>query len=157
MCNQIRIGMFCLDDEEEFFIAQRIRDGHMIDMAAGTHQNEALENLGSVDDDEIPRIDSFDDMLMYARREEVRKAEGTEFQRKVWDFLMSTSPGDVLTYSEVAERIGNPGAHRAVANACASNRHAIVIPCHRVVRKDGKSSGYRWGNEVRSSILAAGL
>ena len=60
MGNQIRIGMFCLDDEEEFFIAQRLRDGHIIDMAAGIHQNEALENLGSMDDDEIPKIDLFD-------------------------------------------------------------------------------------------------
>ena len=157
MGNQIRIGMFCLDDEEEFFIAQRLRDGHIIDMAAGIHQNEALENLGSMDDDEIPKIDLFDDMMTDVRKEELRKAEGTGFQREVWDFLMNTSPGDVLTYSEVAEYIGHPGAHRAVANACASNRHAIVIPCHRVVRKDGKPSGYRWGEEVRVKILAAGL
>ena len=70
---------------------------------------------------------------------------GTAFQRRVWKCLQQTQPGETLSYSDVAKRIGSPGAARAVARACASNSIAVLIPCHRVVRSDGGLSGYRWG------------
>lgn len=78
---------------------------------------------------------------------------GTPFQQKVWNALLKTKPGETLTYSELAERIGAPRAVRAVASACGSNQIALLIPCHRIIRKDGKPSGYRWGIEKKEKIL----
>ena len=68
---------------------------------------------------------------------------------------MQTIPyGATRSYTEVASAIGDPKATRAVAQACASNRLAVVIPCHRVVRQDGEVSGYRWGIERKEKLLA---
>ena len=78
---------------------------------------------------------------------------GTPFQRIVWKTIRKIPRGEVRTYSQIAAEIGHPKAVRAVANACASNRLAILIPCHRVVRKDGKTSGYRWCTKRRESLL----
>lgn len=78
--------------------------------------------------------------------------QGTVFQQRVWHLLRQIKPGKTLSYTELAERIGNPNAVRAVAQACAANKLAVVIPCHRVVSKDGKVSGYRWG-VVRKKML----
>src|SRR5207245_691291 len=70
---------------------------------------------------------------------------GTAFQQKVWRALREIPPGKTVTYAQVASHIGSPKALRAVARACASNPTAVAIPCHRVVRSDGRPSGYRWG------------
>ncbi|MGM0632499.1 MAG: methylated-DNA--[protein]-cysteine S-methyltransferase, partial [Pseudomonadota bacterium] len=78
---------------------------------------------------------------------------GTAFQYRVWDVLRRIPPGETLSYQEVAERIGSPGASRAVAGACARNPLAVAIPCHRVVRQDGGISGYRWGVERKRLLL----
>ena len=78
---------------------------------------------------------------------------GTAFQQRVWDILRSIPPGETMTYAEVAAKSGCPGAVRAVANACASNKLAVAIPCHRVVRKGGALSGYRWGVERKAALL----
>ena len=59
-----------------------------------------------------------------------------------------------MSYTEIAERIGSPKAVRVVANACANNRHGIVVPCHRVLRSDGGISGYRWGVERKKQLIA---
>lgn len=80
--------------------------------------------------------------------------EGTEFQKKVWTDLKSIPVGKTASYSEIAQHIGSPKAVRAVANACANNRHGIVVPCHRVLRSDGGISGYRWGVERKKKIIA---
>ncbi len=80
---------------------------------------------------------------------------GTAFQLKVWNYLQSIPAGRVQTYSEVALAIGNPKAVRAVASACAANRIAIVVPCHRVIRGDGGLGGYRWGLDRKRSLLGA--
>jgi AraC family transcriptional regulator of adaptative response/methylated-DNA-[protein]-cysteine methyltransferase len=71
--------------------------------------------------------------------------KATVFQIKVWNYLQSIPYGDVQSYGEVAAAIGNPKATRAVARACAANRVALVIPCHRVIRGTGELGGYRWG------------
>lgn len=78
---------------------------------------------------------------------------GTAFQVRVWNALREIPAGATLSYKEIAERIGAPGAARAVARACAANRLAVAIPCHRVVRTDGTSSGYRWGIARRRALL----
>lgn len=78
---------------------------------------------------------------------------GTAFQQRVWEVLRQIPVGQTLSYAEVAERLGKPSAVRAVAGACAANRLAVVIPCHRVVRSDGSLSGYRWGVERKKMLL----
>ncbi len=79
--------------------------------------------------------------------------QGTAFQRKVWNALGKIPTGKTISYSELAKIIGKPGAARAVAGACAKNKLAVAIPCHRVVRNDGSLSGYRWGIERKSKLL----
>jgi methylated-DNA-[protein]-cysteine S-methyltransferase/AraC family transcriptional regulator of adaptative response/methylated-DNA-[protein]-cysteine methyltransferase len=79
---------------------------------------------------------------------------GTPFQRRVWDALCAIPCGRTVTYAALARRIGEPGAVRAVANACAANAIALAIPCHRVIRSDGTLSGYRWGVERKRVMLA---
>jgi AraC family transcriptional regulator of adaptative response/methylated-DNA-[protein]-cysteine methyltransferase len=78
---------------------------------------------------------------------------GTAFQLKVWNYLQTIPTGRTHTYSEVAQAIGHPKAVRAVASACAANRIAIVVPCHRVIRGDGGLGGYRWGLDRKRSLL----
>lgn len=78
---------------------------------------------------------------------------GTTFQREVWAELQRVAPGERISYSELARRVGRPDAVRAVAGACASNNVAIAIPCHRIVRKGGALSGYRWGREWKARLL----
>lgn len=79
---------------------------------------------------------------------------GTAFQRRVWMALREIAPGTTASYGEVAARIGQPKAARAVARACANNPIAVAIPCHRVVRSDGGLGGYRWGEERKRALLA---
>jgi AraC family transcriptional regulator of adaptative response/methylated-DNA-[protein]-cysteine methyltransferase len=77
----------------------------------------------------------------------------TAFQRKVWQELQTIPFGQTRTYAEIAKRIGQPTAARAVARACATNPAALVIPCHRVVRQGGDLGGYRWGVERKEALL----
>ena len=77
----------------------------------------------------------------------------TAFQMKVWRYLQSIPYGSVQSYSEVAVGIGRPTAARAVARACATNRVALVIPCHRVIRGTGDLGGYRWGIERKRILI----
>lgn len=79
---------------------------------------------------------------------------GTAFQQRVWQALRDIPAGQTASYSDIARRIGAPKAVRAVAGACAANALAVAIPCHRVVRSDGKLSGYRWGVERKRTLLA---
>lgn len=78
---------------------------------------------------------------------------GTGFLAQAWQALRETKPGEPLTYTGLAVRIGRPQAVRAVANACARNAAALFVPCHRVVRADGGLGGYRWGVEVKRWLL----
>ena len=78
---------------------------------------------------------------------------GTAFQLKVWRALLDIPLGTTLTYAQVAERIGAPRAVRAVGSACGANPAALLVPCHRVVRRDGTLGGYRWGLEVKAALL----
>jgi AraC family transcriptional regulator of adaptative response/methylated-DNA-[protein]-cysteine methyltransferase len=79
--------------------------------------------------------------------------QGTAFQHRVWKALCAIPAGKTATYAEIARRIGKPDAVRAVAGACAANKIAVAIPCHRVVRTDGSLSGYRWGVGRKRALL----
>ena len=78
---------------------------------------------------------------------------GTAFQERVWNALREIPPGAVVSYTELAARIGSPNAVRAVGHACGANAIAVAIPCHRVVRKNGDLAGYRWGVERKRELL----
>lgn len=78
----------------------------------------------------------------------------TAFQQRVWAELRRIPSGSTVSYSEIARRLGQPTATRAVARACATNPVAIITPCHRVVRENGDLSGYRWGLERKRALLA---
>jgi len=80
---------------------------------------------------------------------------GTAFQARVWQALREIPAGSTHTYTQVAAAIGSPSSVRAVARACATNPVALVVPCHRVIRSDGSLAGYRWGLEVKRSLLEA--
>ena len=78
----------------------------------------------------------------------------TAFQRRVWKALQRIPPGSTRSYGDVARVIGQPAATRAVARACATNPIAVAIPCHRVIREDGRLGGYRWGLQRKERLLA---
>lgn len=81
----------------------------------------------------------------------------SDFQMLVYSRLLETKAGELVSYSKLAERCGCPTAVRAVAHAVASNRFAIMIPCHRVVPKSGGYGNYRWGKELKVRMIEAEL
>ena len=80
---------------------------------------------------------------------------GTVFQLRVWQALRQIPRGETRTYSQLARELGDPNATRAVARACATNRVALLVPCHRVVGASGSLTGYRWGVERKQQLLEA--
>lgn len=80
---------------------------------------------------------------------------GTAFQQRVWQALMRIPRGQTRSYAEIAAMLGQPRAARAVARACAQNRLAVLVPCHRVVRGDGSLGGYRWGLPLKRQLLGS--
>jgi AraC family transcriptional regulator of adaptative response/methylated-DNA-[protein]-cysteine methyltransferase len=78
---------------------------------------------------------------------------GTAFQHSVWGVIRKISAGSTATYTQIAQQLGMPKAARAVAQACAANALAVIVPCHRVVRSDGALSGYRWGVHRKRALL----
>ncbi len=79
---------------------------------------------------------------------------GTAFQARVWRALQKIPLGRTASYAEIAAALGQPRAVRAVAQACAANKLALIVPCHRVIRSDGELGGYRWGLERKRALLA---
>src|SRR5512147_76522 len=80
---------------------------------------------------------------------------GTAFQAKVWETLRHIPRGETRSYAQIAQELKQPKAVRAVANACAANPVAVIVPCHRVVRSDGSAGGYRWGLKRKEQLLAS--
>ncbi|MCB5161775.1 methylated-DNA--[protein]-cysteine S-methyltransferase [Marinomonas algarum] len=78
---------------------------------------------------------------------------GTDFQKEVWQRLLTIQAGSTRSYGELATQIDRPNAVRAVGTACGKNRIAVLIPCHRVLRSDGNLGGYRWGLERKQALL----
>lgn len=79
--------------------------------------------------------------------------QGSEFEQRVWRALQDIPAGSTVAYGELAARIGAAGAAKEVGEACAANRLAVAVPCHRVVRKDGGLAGYRWGVQRKRALL----
>lgn len=98
-------------------------------------------------------VNGLDDASELSARSIPLDARGTAFQHRVWSALQQIPRGTTLSYTDVAKRIGQPSAVRAVARACATNPVAVVIPCHRVVREDGTLGGYRWGLDRKRRLL----
>lgn len=117
--------------------------------------------LQQFNDDSSTQLDQWIDALnayilnKQPRPEVPLDLQGTAFQIKVWEFLLSLQDGDVLSYSELARAIDKPKAVRAAASACGANRIAVLVPCHRILRGDGGLGGYRWGLERKRALLDA--
>lgn len=79
--------------------------------------------------------------------------QGSDFECRVWLALREIPLGTTMTYGEIAARLGVPRQAREVGEACAANRLAVIVPCHRVVKKDGSISGYRWGVRRKRKLL----
>jgi AraC family transcriptional regulator of adaptative response/methylated-DNA-[protein]-cysteine methyltransferase len=79
--------------------------------------------------------------------------KGTEFQIKVWEALLKIRSGSLCTYSELADQVGKPKAVRALSTAVAKNNIALLIPCHRVIRKGGEFNQYRWGATRKQALI----
>jgi len=100
-----------------------------------------------------PRVRAVADVLAGKHASVPVDLIGTAFQKRVWDALMKIPEGQTRSYAELAAAVGTPSAARAVASACARNRIAIVVPCHRVIRGDGSAGGYRWGLPLKEKLL----
>nr|WP_217497726.1 bifunctional transcriptional activator/DNA repair protein Ada [Lysobacter enzymogenes] len=133
--------------------ARRRRGGAGSAAARGVPR-AALERVDAGRDEFLaPRVQAVADTLGGGAGEVPVDLIGTAFQKKVWDALMKIPPGQTRSYEEVARQIGSPRGARAVAQACASNKVAVVVPCHRVVRGDGSLGGYRWGLPLKQTLL----
>lgn len=114
-----------------------------------------IERVEAGSDDFLaPRLHAVADRLSGVGGSEVPiELIGTAFQKRVWDALMKIPSGQTRSYAELAVALGAPQSARAVARACASNRVAVVVPCHRVIRGDGSLGGYRWGLPMKEVLL----
>lgn len=118
---------------EEFFNAEITRD----DEALAGPLNAIIENISGSRKRLVLPLD----------------LQATAFQLRVWEALQEIPYGETVSYSEIAGRLGDPKAVRAVAGACAANKVALVIPCHRVVKSNGEISGYKWGIKRKARLL----
>lgn len=101
-----------------------------------------------------PKISAVVDYLAGKKSTVSLELMGTAFQQRVWQALMKIPSGETLSYAQLAEQLQMPKAARAVASACAKNKCAVVVPCHRIIRGDGSLGGYRWGLPLKEKILA---
>ena len=126
-----------------------------VGILAVAFEGNRVTEIDFVDTDRPEEVDAFEvgykDFL-----EDMGKigyvANGQQFQLKVWITLSQIPYGETRTYGQIADEIGKPGAARAVGNACAANRLALVVPCHRVVGVNGIGE-YRWGKTRKQELL----
>jgi AraC family transcriptional regulator, regulatory protein of adaptative response / methylated-DNA-[protein]-cysteine methyltransferase len=112
-------------------------------------------SLSRLVDAALSSVRDGDDLVQSRTRTDSLDLRGTVFQLRVWQALRQIPRGQTRTYSQLARELGHPKATRAVARACAMNRVALVVPCHRVVGVSGSLTGYRWGMERKRRILEA--
>ncbi|UHQ20242.1 methylated-DNA--[protein]-cysteine S-methyltransferase [Lysobacter sp. KIS68-7] len=131
------------------------RDAHALEQRiAEEFPNAQLERVDAGRDDFLaPRVRAVADILAGKAAHVDIHLLGTAFQKRVWDALMKIPRGETRSYSGLAAELGQPRGARAVASACAHNRIAILVPCHRVVRGDGSLGGYRWGLPLKQDLL----
>jgi AraC family transcriptional regulator of adaptative response/methylated-DNA-[protein]-cysteine methyltransferase len=120
-------------------LRSRFPDAHVAEDAA---MADTIERLASVVDH--PERDA--GLVLDPR--------GTEYERRVWNALREVPAGRTVTYGDIAAALGAPRDTREVGEACAANTLAILVPCHRVVKKDGSLAGYRWGYKRKRALLA---
>lgn len=136
------VNAILLGDDDDALVADLVREFPKAKLVAAVDQRDAI--IGKVIDLIDRRSVGFDLPL------DIR---GTDFQQSVWAALCSVKSGTTASYKDIAIKVGAPDAARAVAQACAANRLAVAIPCHRVVAASGKISGYRWGIERKRAFL----
>ncbi|MGA2049700.1 MAG: bifunctional DNA-binding transcriptional regulator/O6-methylguanine-DNA methyltransferase Ada [Terracidiphilus sp.] len=112
-------------------------------------------SLSQLVDAALETVRDGSDLIESRTRIESIDLRGTVFQLRVWQALRAIPRGETRTYSQLAREMGEPKSTRAVARACATNRVAIVVPCHRVIGVSGSLTGYRWGVDRKRQLLAA--
>jgi AraC family transcriptional regulator of adaptative response/methylated-DNA-[protein]-cysteine methyltransferase len=112
-------------------------------------------SLSTLVDAALGSVRKGDDLVQKQSGVERLDLRGTVFQLRVWEALRQIPRGETRSYSELAREMGVPKSTRAVARACALNRVAVVVPCHRVVGANGSLTGYRWGVERKKALLEA--
>lgn len=110
---------------------------------------ESRKNMKIVD----KVIDSINTGIIDPSVEVYTYSVGTYFQHQVWEGIRNIPPGEVMTYQQLADAIKRPNSTRAIGNACGMNPIAIFVPCHRVVRADGKILGFKWGEALKRRLL----
>ena len=131
------------------------KDAHLLERRLHLEFPRAqLERVDAGRDEFLaPRVRAVADVLAGKATHVDLDLLGTAFQKRVWDALMKIPRGETRSYAALANDLGYPRGARAVANACAHNRVAVLVPCHRVVRGDGSLGGYRWGLPLKQDIL----
>jgi AraC family transcriptional regulator of adaptative response/methylated-DNA-[protein]-cysteine methyltransferase len=112
-------------------------------------------SLSTLVDAALASVRAGDDLAHAQRGLDALDLRGTVFQLRVWQALRQIPRGETRSYSQLARELGDPKATRAVARACATNRVALVVPCHRVVGVSGSLTGYRWGVDCKRQLLDA--
>jgi AraC family transcriptional regulator of adaptative response/methylated-DNA-[protein]-cysteine methyltransferase len=112
-------------------------------------------SLSKLVDSALESVREGNDLTRTARQRDALDLRGTVFQLRVWQALRQIPRGETRSYSQLARELGDPKATRAVARACATNRVALLVPCHRVVGANGSLTGYRWGVERKQQLLKA--
>ncbi len=112
-------------------------------------------SLSKLVDEALASVRAGMDLAQSQTRAEPLDLRGTVFQLRVWEAIRQIPRGETRTYSQLASDMGDPKATRAVARACASNRVALLVPCHRVVAAGGSLTGYRWGVDRKRQLLEA--
>ena len=131
------------------------KDAHALERRLHLEFPRALLERVDAGRDEFlaPRVRAVADLLAGKAAQVDLDLIGTAFQKRVWDALMKIPRGETRSYAALANDLGTPRGARAVASACAHNRVAVLVPCHRVVRGDGSLGGYRWGLPLKQDIL----
>lgn len=120
----------------------------------GEFPKAEIESVQAGRDDFLaPRVRAVADALAGLSGRVPLELIGTAFQQRVWQALMKIPRGETVSYAGLADQLGQPRAARAVARACAQNRVAVLVPCHRVIRGDGTPGGYRWGLPRKERLL----
>lgn len=129
-------------------------EGSLVDALRSDLPSATLERAADASDRLIDAVVAYVEGRTHGTVELPLDVQATAFQWQVWRALQRIPEGATRSYQEIATELGRPTAARAVARACASNRVAVLIPCHRVVRGDGALGGYRWGIARKSALLA---